>query len=119
MTVPTMTVATAPVTPVQAPAEDLVVMLYDAARRCLLRATMALRGGDPAAAQAPLERAQLIFDELLATLDPDAGVEADRLAVIYSFCCRQLIDARLAGDARRVMEVSMLVGELRMAWVRR
>jgi flagellar biosynthetic protein FliS len=107
-----MTAAAARTMPAQAPAEDLVVLLYDAARRYLLRASTALRGGDRAAAQAPLECAQLIFDELLATLDgPDDG-DTSALAALYAHCSRQLIQARLAGDAACVAEVSELARDL-------
>ena len=63
-----------------------------------------------------LSRAEAIIDELLATLDMDAGEVADRLQSIYVFCKTRLIEARIERDAVRVDQVARLLGELREAW---
>jgi flagellar secretion chaperone FliS len=63
-----------------------------------------------------LSRAEAIIDELLATLDMDAGEVADRLQSIYVFCKTRLIEARIERDAVRVDQVARLLAELRDAW---
>jgi flagellar protein FliS len=63
-----------------------------------------------------LSRAEAIIDELLATLDMDAGEVADRLQSIYVFCKTRLIEARIERDAVRVDQVARLLAELREAW---
>jgi flagellar protein FliS len=63
-----------------------------------------------------LSRAEAILDELLATLDMDAGEIAERLQAIYVFCKTRLIEARIERDAVRVDQVAGLLAELREAW---
>ncbi len=101
-----------------APPELLVVMLYDGALRFLARAAHALRGeAGPEAAAHPLNKANAIIDELLATLDHEKGGDvADRLEAIYVFCRRLLAEARVERDADKVDQVSKLLRELRDAW---
>lgn len=100
-----------------APPGRLVVMLYDGAARFLARAATALRNGNAGAATEPLQRVHAILDELLATLDFEAGGEvAERLQSIYLFCKRTLIEAQLARDPEPVERVAGLLRELRDAW---
>jgi flagellar protein FliS len=99
-----------------APPERLVVMLYDGAGRFLARAAAQIRAGNAGAAGEPLGRASAILDELLATLDHDAGPIADRLESIYLFCERSLVEAQLRRDAGKVDRVAALLAELRDAW---
>lgn len=96
--------------------ERLVVMLYDGAGRFLARAAAALRAGEPAAAAKAMRSAEAILDELLATLDPEAGEIAERLQGIYVFCRRTLVEAQLERDAGKVERVAGLLAELREAW---
>lgn len=99
-----------------APPERLVVMLYDGANRFLNRAAAAVRDGDTLAATEPLQRAQAILDELLATLDPAAGPLTERLESIYLFSKRTLTEAQLARDPEPIERVASLLGVLRQAW---
>jgi flagellar protein FliS len=96
--------------------EQLVVMLYDGAGRFLRQAEGAMLDGSWMQASEKLSRAEAIIDELLATLDMDAGEVADRLQSIYVFCKTRLIEARIERDAARVDQVARLLGELREAW---
>jgi len=97
--------------------EQLVVMLYDGAGRFLRQAEGAMNGGGTwLQASQKLSRAEAIIDELLATLDMDAGEIAERLQAIYVFCKTRLIEARLERDAGRVDQVARLLAELRDAW---
>jgi flagellar secretion chaperone FliS len=95
---------------------QLVVMLYDGSARFLARALVAVRAGDAAAAAEPLRRTHAILDELLATLDPEAGEVAERLQSIYLFSKRTLIEAQLALDPEPIERVAALLAELRGAW---
>ncbi|MFN8132428.1 MAG: flagellar export chaperone FliS [Solirubrobacteraceae bacterium] len=96
--------------------EQLVVMLYDGARRFLLQAGQAMQDGDYAAGNRRLQRAEAIIDELLATLDLSTGAVAEQLQAIYLFCRRQTMEARVERDPKRLEQVSELLGELRDAW---
>jgi flagellar secretion chaperone FliS len=95
---------------------QLVVMLYDGAHRFLTQSAIAMRDGRVALAGEKLRRAEAIIDELLATLDMDAGEIAERLQAIYVFCKTRLIEARLERDPGRVDQVARLLAELRDAW---
>ncbi len=95
--------------------EQLVVMLYDGAGRFLRQAEGSMVDGSWLQASEKLTRAEAIIDELLATLDMDAGEVADRLQSIYVFCKTRLIEARIERDAVRVGQVARLLGELRDA----
>jgi flagellar protein FliS len=96
--------------------EQLVVMLYDGASRFLRQAEGSMIEGSWLKASEKLSRAEAIIDELLATLDMDAGEVADRLQSIYVFCKTRLIEARIERDAARVDQVARLLSELREAW---
>jgi flagellar secretion chaperone FliS len=96
--------------------EQLVVMLYDGAGRFLRQAEGSMIDGSWLQASEKLSRAEAIIDELLATLDMDAGEVADRLQSIYVFCKMRLIEARIERDPVRVDQVARLLAELRDAW---
>jgi flagellar protein FliS len=96
--------------------EQLVVMLYDGAIRFLRQADALFGEGAWPQAIERIGRAQAIVDELLCTLNMDAGELSERLESIYLFCAGHLRDARLRKDAARVRQVVRLLGELRDAW---
>jgi flagellar protein FliS len=96
--------------------EQLVVMLYDGAGRFLRQAEGSMVEGSWLQASEKLTRAEAIIDELLATLDMDAGEIAERLQAIYVFCKTRLIEARIERDPVRVDQVARLMAELRGAW---
>ena len=96
--------------------EQLVVMLYDGARRFLGQATAAMRAGDVETSHLKLRRAEAIISHLLDTLDLDQGEIAERLQSIYLFCNRHLNDARVQRDPQKIEQVNSLLGELRSAW---
>ncbi len=96
--------------------EQLVVMLYDGARRFLGQATVAMRAGDVENSHLKLRRAEAIIAHLQETLDHDQGEVAGRLQAIYLFCGRHLNEARIQRDPQKIEEVDSLLGELRSAW---
>ncbi len=97
--------------------EQLVVMLYDGVSRFLRQAEVVMGEGAYGHASERLFRAEAIIDELLATLNMDAGGEiSTRLQAIYLFSRRHLSEARVHRDPRRIAEVRELMGSLREAW---
>jgi flagellar protein FliS len=95
---------------------QLVVMLYDGARRFLSQAATAMRNGEVERGHNTLRRAELIVGHLDATLDFDQGLVAERLHAIYMFCLEQLSSSRFTQDAGKLDDISVLLGELRDAW---
>jgi flagellar protein FliS len=95
---------------------ELVVMLYDGARRFLRQANVAMREGQVERAHNTLRRAELIIGHLDGILDFDQGEVPERLHTIYQFCLAHLNAGRREQDAGKLEEVSELLGELREAW---
>ncbi len=95
---------------------ELVVMLYDGARRFLRQANVAMREGQVERAHNTLRRAELIIAHLDGVLDFEQGEVSDRLHAIYQFCLAHLNTARHDQDADKLEKVSELLGELREAW---
>jgi flagellar secretion chaperone FliS len=99
-------------TPVQ-----LVVMLYDGARRFLRLAGAAMRDGEIERAHTTLRRAELILLHLDGVIDDEQGEPiAGQLHPIYRFCLAHLHRARHDLDAGKLEEVSDMLGELRESW---
>ncbi len=99
-----------------APPAQLVVTLYDGARRFLHQASVAMAEHDVELCNQRLQRAEAILNELLGTLDMSAGEVAEQLQSIYLFCLRELLESRIEQDAGRIETVSKLLGELRGSW---
>ncbi len=99
-----------------APPEQLVLMLYDGIHRFLFQATVAMRAGNYMQSNSKLQRAEAIIDELIATLDHDAGDLADRLNAIYLYSRRTLGEARIAKSPEKVEHVQSLIKDIRDAW---
>jgi flagellar protein FliS len=95
---------------------ELVVMLYDGARRFLRQASIAMREGQVERAHNTLRRAELIIAHLDGILDFQQGEVSERLHTIYLFCLSHLNAARREQDPGKLEEVSELLGELREAW---
>jgi flagellar secretion chaperone FliS len=95
---------------------QLVVMLYDGANRFLRQAEVVMAEGAYSHASERLQRAEAIIDELLHTLNMDAGEISVSLQAIYLFCRRHLSEARLERSAHKIGEVRTLLGDLRDAW---
>jgi flagellar secretion chaperone FliS len=96
---------------------QLVVMLYDGARRFLRQATTAMRAREVERAHNTLRRAEQIIVHLDVVLDREQGDQvAEQLHAIYQFCLAHLNRARMSQDADKLEEVGNLLGELREAW---
>jgi len=95
---------------------QLVVMLYDGARRFLSQASVAMGDRQIMVAHNKLTRAENIIRHLQGTLDMDQGQIAERLQSIYVFALGHLRQARLDQDPRKVDEVNEILGKLRESW---
>jgi flagellar protein FliS len=96
---------------------QLVVMLYDGMARFFRQAEIAASEGAWTQVGDRLLKADKILDELLVTLDLEAGGElAQRLQGIYVFCKRLLIEARLERSTEPIAHAARLLAELREAW---
>ena len=97
--------------------EQLIVMLYDGARRFLGQAAIAMGDGQVELAHRKLRRTEDILLHLREVLDMEQGGEiATRLESIYMFCQSYLLKARLDRDPAKIDRVSAMLGELRDAW---
>ncbi len=96
--------------------EQLVVMLYDGAIRFLRQGEMAMREGMVAQTNDRLQRAEAIIDELLSTLNMEAGDISQRLQSIYVFSRKLLVEARVERDPAKVGQVVTFLTDLREAW---
>jgi flagellar secretion chaperone FliS len=95
---------------------ELVVMLYDGARRFLAQAAVAMNAGEIERAHNTLRYGERIIAHLDGTLDYAHGELPQRLHGIYMFCLSHLNAARMSQDPGKVDEVGELLGELREAW---
>jgi flagellar secretion chaperone FliS len=95
---------------------ELVVLLYDGARRFLRQAVVAMGDGEIERAHTTLRFGERIISHLDGTLDYDQGDLPRRLHTIYAFCLSQLNDARMRQEPAKIEAVSDLLGELRDAW---
>lgn len=96
--------------------EQLVVMLYDGALRYLNQAAVAMQAKDLQVSHTKLRRAENIIMHLRGVLDLGQGEIAERLSLIYMFCQRHLLQARLDRDPEKVKQVAALLAKLREAW---
>ena len=95
---------------------ELVVMLYDGARRFLRQAAAAMREGQIERAHNKLRRGEMIIAHLDGTLDFEQGQIPEHLHTLYGFCLKHLNSGRINQDPSKLEEVSELLGELREAW---
>jgi len=95
---------------------QLIVMLYDGARRFLHRAGVAMAEKDVATAHTNLRAAEHILRHLRNTLDMSHGEIPANLASIYSFCLRQCQKARFEQNPQLLEQISGMLGQLRSSW---
>lgn len=95
---------------------QLIVLLYDGARRFLRKAAMSMRAGEVEMSHQWLRSAERVIAHLDSTLDYDQGELPQRLHSLYQFHLAHLAIARRTQDPAKIEEVSGLLGELRDAW---
>ena len=94
----------------------LVTMLYDRLVSELDRAEQAMRAGDLYGSNDGLVRAQSIVLELRASLRTDAWAAGPKLAALYDFFVREIIQANVSRKPERIRAVRELIEPLRDAW---
>jgi flagellar secretion chaperone FliS len=95
---------------------QLIVMLYDGARRFLHQAAAAMKARDIPTAHNKLRRAEMIIRHLRNTLDLERGEIATNLFALYDFCLRRCQKARIDQDPAILEHVIGLLGKLRQSW---
>lgn len=95
---------------------ELIVLLYDGARRFLHQAGAAMSERRLVVAHNKLTRAEDIIRHLRGNLDMDQGQIAERLNAIYTFSLSHLRQARLEQDPKKIEEVEELLDRLRASW---
>lgn len=95
---------------------QLVVELYDGARRFLRQAAEAMGAREIERAHQKLRRAEMIIDHLNSVIDDGQGEISSQLHAVYAFYLSHLNEARISQDPEKVREVARMLGELREAW---
>lgn len=95
----------------------LIVMLYEGAIRHLTQAIEDLNQKDYEAKAKNIQKASDIIIELNTVLDLENGGQiAQNLRMLYNFMLRQLTEASLEKDTRKIQEVIDLLKELNQSW---
>lgn len=97
--------------------ERLVPLLYQGLLKNLRRAAKEIEAGDLEGKALSLQKASDIVYELLASLDFDAGGElASRLAGLYGYFAREILDIGRSLDPERLGSLIEMVEGLHAAW---
>ena len=98
--------------------EELLVMLYNGAIRFLTEAEVAMEEGQVAQQGMLIGRAIDIVNELSATLDHGIGGQiAANLEALYAYMTRELLQANLKDDHKRLQVVREMLLDLRDTWL--
>jgi flagellar protein FliS len=98
--------------------EQLQLMLYDGALRFGEQAKIALQAKNYEQSCAMILRTQKIVAELTSTLKPDVQPElCGRLAALYNFIYRKLIDANMRHHVESLEEAMQTLRFQRDTWV--
>ena len=100
-----------------APRERIIPMLYQGLLKNLRRAGMQIDARDLEGKSESLQKASAIVYELLGSLDFEAGGEiASRLAGLYAYFLREIMEAGRALDRKRLDTLSEMISVLHDAW---
>lgn len=95
---------------------QLIVELYDGARRFLRQAAEAMGSGEVERAHKALRRAEMIIAHLDEVIDDDQGELSQHLHAMYATYLAELDEARRSLDRGKVEYVSRLIAQMRQAW---
>ncbi len=96
--------------------ENLVLMLYDGAKKFTGRGIKAMEENNIEEANNNLVRSQDILAELMAGINFEAGELAENLFALYEYMHYRLIQANLKKDKEPAEEVLVMMSELRDTW---
>ena len=95
----------------------LIAMLYDGALERLALALSGMNHGNFADKLRGIDSTQAILEHLRCVLDYKAGGDiAMRLASLYDYMMRRLVQAKLHNDAEAVKEVMDLLRTIKAGW---
>jgi flagellar secretion chaperone FliS len=94
----------------------LLVALYDRLLIDLERAVLAIVAEDPATSHMLLVHAQEIVTELAGSLNVEVWPAGEKLASLYEWVLKELVEANVSKDAARVIVCHDLLLPLRDAW---
>jgi flagellar protein FliS len=98
------------------PRNRLLTMLYDALVTNLDVAERAMAAKDLHTANRSLVKAQAILIELRSSLKPELWSAGPRLAALYEYLIREVVQANMTKDAKAVRACRVLIEPLRDAW---
>ena len=97
--------------------EDLIILLYDGARRFTDKALASLEHKDYAAVSLFTGKAQRILEELMVTLDTDNGGEiAQNLGALYEYWIWRLSEGLMKKEHQAFRDVSAALTDMNQAW---
>ncbi len=98
---------------------QLVVLLFDGALAAISLGKAKMEEGNPEAKGLAISKAiDIISNGLKVSLDLEAGGElAENLAALYDYMVRRLVHANLRNQPAALDEVSLLLSDIRSAWV--
>ena len=97
----------------------LTLMLFDAALLALLMAQQHMKAKETENKGKAISRAIMLIDNgLRASLNKEAGgAIAENLDALYAYMCQQLLMANIKNQPELLVEVHVLLTDLRSAWV--
>ena len=95
---------------------DPETMLYDALVTNLDVAERTMAAKDLHTANRSLVKAQAILIELRSSLKPELWSAGPRLAALYEYLIREVVQANVTKDAKAVRACRLLIEPLRDAW---
>ncbi len=96
---------------------QILIMLYEAAIQNVKKAAAAIDRGDIAAKGLHIGKSHDIINELLATLDHNAGGDIARnLERLYNFMIEKLVKANIEKNKAPLLEVEKLLTTLLDGW---
>lgn len=100
-----------------ASSEDLVLMLYDGAKKFINKAIKSITEKNIQEANNNLLRAQKIILGLMSGVNFEAGDAAQNIYSLYEYMYHTLVKANMKKDSQYAEEVLKMIEELRAAWV--
>ena len=98
-----------------APPEQLTLMLYNGCLRFIDEGKQALGEKNYEAANNSLQKAQRIISEFRLTLNMDYEI-SNQLLVLYNYVYDRLVEGNIRSDTSQIDEARGIIVELRDAW---
>ncbi|MTI65728.1 MAG: flagellar export chaperone FliS [Firmicutes bacterium] len=97
---------------------DLYLMLYDGAIKFLKFSIIAMDDKDIENTNKNLIKVQNILNQLMNTINFDAGEIATNLYNLYEYMKHELIDANIKKDKEKIKMIKEMIEELRETWAK-